>query len=253
MESGEETNSNPSSILDTANSFQLSGSDVDLNGFNVAHKIRTAKQCVKGSNTGDSDYTNDTVNLGELNSCRYEKTDEMDNMTTGICHISENKSQHSPSKIRKNTTGSGVLRYALHLRFLCPFPKKSSRSVQRCKADPSSGEVRNNLNTEGERRFYLYNDLRVVFPQRQTDSDEGKVYYLQHFTYTIYVYIQFSCFLSIKKKNPVASFVCLIFNLLVISSCASGIQLLTPMNVHMLQLHVEYHFPSDPKYFDISN
>ncbi|KAL6181776.1 hypothetical protein ACLB2K_048425 [Fragaria x ananassa] len=192
FESGEETNSNPSSILDTAKSFQLSGSDVDLNGFNVAHKIRTAKQCVRGSNTGGSDYTKDTVNLGELNSCRYEKTDEMDNTTTGIYHISENKSQHSPSKIRKNTTGSGVLRYALHLRFLCPFPKKSSRSVQRCKADPSSGEVRNNLNTEGERRFYLYNDLRVVFPQRQTDSDEGK-------------------------------------------------------------LHVEYHFPSDPKYFDISN
>ena len=27
----------------------------------------------------------------------------------------------------------------------------------------------------GERRFYLYNDLRVVFPQRHSDTDEGKV------------------------------------------------------------------------------
>ncbi|GAB2273072.1 hypothetical protein Dimus_007879 [Dionaea muscipula] len=62
--------------------------------------------------------------------------------------------------------GNGVLRYALHLWFLCPHHKKASRSsFQRCKSDP----------WEGERRFYLYNDLKVVFPQRHSDSDEGKV------------------------------------------------------------------------------
>ncbi|XP_062026522.1 uncharacterized protein LOC133742857 [Rosa rugosa] len=194
-ESGEENDSNPSSILDTASSFQLTGND-----------IRTSNQCVKGISTSDSAYTKDAVNqhkrgeeecmvtssLGDFNSFRYEKTNEKDNMTMSTCHISESKSLHSPSKLRNNTTGAGVLRYALHLRFLCHFPKKCSRSVQRCKLDPSSGQAKNSLDIEGERRFYLYNDLRVVFPQRQTDSDEGK-------------------------------------------------------------LHVEYHFPSDPKYFNISN
>ncbi|KAL5543826.1 hypothetical protein UlMin_007610 [Ulmus minor] len=88
------------------------------------------------------------------------------------------------------TNSAGVLRYALHLRFICPLPKKNSRSLQRCKSDPSSEPARNK-DIEGERRFYLYSDLRVVFPQRHSDSDEGK-------------------------------------------------------------LHVEYDFPSDPKYFDIS-
>lgn len=58
---------------------------------------------------------------------------------------------------------SGVLRYALHLKFLCPVRKKASKIGQK-----------KSLNDE-ERRFYLYNDLRVVFPQRHTDSDEGKV------------------------------------------------------------------------------
>lgn len=58
---------------------------------------------------------------------------------------------------------SGVLRYALHLKFLCPLRKKASKVGQKKSLD------------DGERRFYLYNDLRVVFPQRHTDSDEGKV------------------------------------------------------------------------------
>ncbi|KAM7475778.1 hypothetical protein LguiB_023021 [Lonicera macranthoides] len=110
---------------------------------------------------------------------------------TSGCNDLNGKSVRSPSKVN-DTTGSGVLRYALHLRFLCPFPKKCSRTVQRCKSDPfSAPSSKSNINMEGERRFYLYNDMRVVFPQRHSDSDEGK-------------------------------------------------------------LHVEYHFPSNPKYFDIS-
>lgn len=70
--------------------------------------------------------------------------------------------------------GAGVLRYALHTRFVCPLPKKNSRSLQRCKSDPFSAPARND-DIDGERRFYLYNDLRVVFPQRHSDADEGKV------------------------------------------------------------------------------
>lgn len=88
---------------------------------------------------------------------------------------SEGKSVNSPSKVNKNNTSTGVLRYALHLRFLCPCSKRSSRSVQRCKSDPLSAPVSNKKDSEAERRFYLYNDMRVVFPQRHSDSDEGKV------------------------------------------------------------------------------
>ncbi|KAK7353793.1 hypothetical protein VNO80_19245 [Phaseolus coccineus] len=86
---------------------------------------------------------------------------------------------------------AGILLYALHLRFMCPFPKRRSRSVHKCKSDTLSTEVRNIVDIEPERSFYLYDDMRVVFPHRHSDSDEGK-------------------------------------------------------------LHVEYHFPSNPKYFDIS-
>lgn len=91
----------------------------------------------------------------------------------GECRETDKKFVHGCSKVNENTTGAGALRYALHLRFLCPSPKKSSRSAQRCKSDPLS--KRSGLDVEGERRFYLYNDLRVVFPQRHSDADEGKL------------------------------------------------------------------------------
>lgn len=77
-----------------------------------------------------------------------------------ICHRTERQPPASCLKANKNMAGAGALRYALHLRFLCPFPKKGSRSVN---------------GKEVDRRFYLYNDLRVVFPQRHSDADEGKV------------------------------------------------------------------------------
>ncbi|KAG8388121.1 hypothetical protein BUALT_Bualt02G0092800 [Buddleja alternifolia] len=87
----------------------------------------------------------------------------------------DSKSLCSPSKVNKNSTGSGVLRYALHLRFVCPHRKKYSKTGQKFKSGPSSLPSRNNMDIEGERRFYLYNDMRVVFPQRHSDSDEGKL------------------------------------------------------------------------------
>ncbi|KAK6920463.1 protein of unknown function DUF4210, partial [Dillenia turbinata] len=107
---------------------------------------------------------------------RSETNEELGNKShigLNIFKVVGNKSFHSPSKVNKNITGGGVLRYALHLRFLCPFPKKSSKSVRRCKSDPLSIPAENSPKAE-ERHFYLYNDLRVVFPQRHTDSDEGK-------------------------------------------------------------------------------
>lgn len=77
-----------------------------------------------------------------------------------IFHGTERKPSPACLKANDNMAGVGALRYALHLRFLCPYPKKGSKSTD------SKGL---------ERRFYLYNDLRVVFPQRHSDVDEGKV------------------------------------------------------------------------------
>lgn len=104
----------------------------------------------------------------------------------------ERKASSGNAKVKDNLSNSGALRYAVHLRFLCPSPKRGSKSFQRCKSDPLSLPQNNCAENGHERRFYLYNDLRVVFPQRHTDSDEGK-------------------------------------------------------------LNVEYHFPADPKYFDIGD
>ncbi|KAK4362726.1 hypothetical protein RND71_017967 [Anisodus tanguticus] len=102
------------------------------------------------------------------------------------------KPANSTPKVNESTANSSVLRYALHLWFLFPYPKKSSKSGIQCKDDQASPTARNGMAVEGRRRFYLYNDMRVVFPQRHSDADEGK-------------------------------------------------------------LHVEHHYPRDPKYFDISD
>ncbi|KAI3833018.1 hypothetical protein MKX03_000802 [Papaver bracteatum] len=152
-----------------------------------------------------------TCHLGQLSkeyedthgftSSKCQKTDgeEHDPIEEDICQ-NEPVKKLAPSccsskpNEKKTSTSSNcarVLRYALHLRFLCPSPKKVSKSA-RCNSDPLPGSQGNNKDVVGERRFYLYNDLRVVFPQRHSDSDEGK-------------------------------------------------------------LNVEYDFPADPKYFDISN
>eukprot|EP00249_Psilotum_nudum_P020673 c27802_g1_i2 orf=60-2585(-) len=79
---------------------------------------------------------------------------------------------------RISDIGGSALRYALQLRFLCP-------PVKRFKGMQSSGHAVSSFkNLPGrsvggdlvdERRFYLYNELRVVFPQRQSDADEGKL------------------------------------------------------------------------------
>ena len=86
----------------------------------------------------------------------------------------ENPSEkaHNKGSTLKVNSGFGVLRYALHLRFLCCASKKGLKVMRRCKSDLlSAPDEQPNL----DRRFYLYSNLKVVFPQRHTDSDEGKV------------------------------------------------------------------------------
>ncbi|CAN6702972.1 unnamed protein product [Malus baccata var. baccata] len=124
-----------------------------------------------------------------LNNGEYRSSNGKEREFADACYGTDRKHGHVCSRFNQNS--NGALRYALHLRFICPFPKKSSRTVQRCKSDPLSTPQRTGLDMDGERRFYLYNDLRVVFPQRHADADEG-------------------------------------------------------------ELNVEYHFPEDPKYFDIN-
>lgn len=90
---------------------------------------------------------------------KYDKEDQV------------SESEGPQSKVSGNGTSVGALRYALHLRFICPSHKKYSR----CKSGSLSGPQRSIVDNDGERLFYLYNDLRVVFPQRHLDADEGKV------------------------------------------------------------------------------
>ncbi|KAK8560174.1 hypothetical protein V6N13_061239 [Hibiscus sabdariffa] len=129
-------------------------------------------------------------NMKDIESENEECFGKLDSLSNDR-NVNLNKLVHSSPRVNESTMSAGVLRYALHLHFLCPSTKKCSKSVRRCKSDPLSTPAEN-MNIEGERRFYLYNNMRVVFPQRQSDADEG-------------------------------------------------------------QLNVEYDFPLNPKYFDISS
>ncbi|CAK7336791.1 unnamed protein product [Dovyalis caffra] len=120
------------------------------------------------NNTRSSDYSRFSNNESKI-------TDVEDCSPPNSSRLCISKSVHGSSKVNANTTGAGVLRYALQLQFMCPLPKKSSRSFQRCKSDPSSVPAADNMDIDSERRFYLYSNMRVVFPQRHSDSDEGKL------------------------------------------------------------------------------
>lgn len=139
----------------------------------------------KGTLPLETNHLGETVDAKETacESCK-DKCNNGD-----VCHEIDRKSQHSCSKVNGSMSNAGSLRYALHLHFLCPSPIKGSKSVQTSKSDTIS-IAHGARDKKDERRFYLYNDLKVVFPQRHLDADEGK-------------------------------------------------------------LNVEYHFPEDPKYFDI--
>ncbi|KAI8019106.1 Protein FAM214B [Camellia lanceoleosa] len=132
------------------------------------------------------------IDQNECDNTLCHRTGHKDFSWPDLCHEAKDKSEHACSKVNENAASGGTLRYALHVRFLCPFSKRSVISVRSCKSDPPSVPQKTKLDADRKRRFYLYNDMRVVFPQRHSDADEGK-------------------------------------------------------------LNVEYHFPADPKYFDISN
>ncbi|CAI8584763.1 unnamed protein product [Vicia faba] len=89
------------------------------------------------------------------------------------------ESGKSSNSCSKNSSSAGPLRYALHLRFICPSLKKTGRPVQKCRYNSLSEKARSDM--EGERRFYLCNDLKAVFPQRHSDADEGKMNVEYHF------------------------------------------------------------------------
>ncbi|GAV62725.1 Chromosome_seg domain-containing protein/DUF4210 domain-containing protein [Cephalotus follicularis] len=165
---------------------------VNVNGVDVVHAIESSCQNIHDMETEGSAFSwGPAIQTSgfKFNSNECIKRDAEDS-SLSTCNTNANDFVHSPSKINKNSAGAGVLRYALHLRLLCSFPKNCSRSVQRYKSHQSSASAEKKK-VEMERCFYLYGDMRVVFPQRQSDSDEGK-------------------------------------------------------------LHVEYDYPSNPKYFNIS-
>lgn len=147
------------------------------NGAHGEQEVNTefaaSEDCLAQSNCFDTasnlDQINDFINYKD------QRTNEKIYSLMNKGHENEKNYVHSPLKVNENTTGSGVLRYALHLRFLCLHPKKPSKTVQRCKSDPLSSPQKDIMDVERERRLYLYNDLRVVFPQRHSDADEGKV------------------------------------------------------------------------------
>ncbi|XWS51476.1 hypothetical protein CRYUN_Cryun12cG0179500 [Craigia yunnanensis] len=154
------------------------------------HTTRYPDQNMKDIESETAGFVGDLDNGSSGLNSECIQTDQ-DNSLLDASNVNLNKLVRSSSRVNESIMGAGVLRYALHLWFLCSSPKKCSKSVRRCKSDPLSAPT-GNMNIEGERRFYLYSDMRVVFPQRHSDADEG-------------------------------------------------------------QLHVEYDFPSNPKYFDTSS
>ncbi|KAF3435292.1 hypothetical protein FNV43_RR22379 [Rhamnella rubrinervis] len=193
-----------SKVIEKGNPIKLSQEVMDADGFDTVNTIRSLDQktevIYEASKLVDSRDKGDlskSPNMPRASVHHFMLEKQCNNAGDGkeqncmdTCQGTEKKPVHGCSRVNENNGTAGALRYALHLRFICPFPK-NSRSMQRCKSDPLSIPEKTGLDMNGERRFYLYNDLKVVFPQRHSDADEGK-------------------------------------------------------------LNVEYHFPDDPRYFDIN-
>ena len=106
-----------------------------------------------------------TIHLGQNNSKTNSKSDLLD-------------ANDVRTKRASYGGNAGVLRYALHLRFICPALKSGQQGKE---MDLSLGDADDRgMDQDKKRRFYLYSDLRVVFPQRHSDSDEGKVKFELH-------------------------------------------------------------------------
>lgn len=194
----EETDSD-SKVIDTREIQNAAGVDNATRSLDRSTEIRS-----EGPNLVDSIVKGDKSNLApktgrvgiplfmvekRFDGEEYPSNDDKDQNWVDACCETDRKQVHGCSRVNRNK--NSALRYALHLRFICPSPKKGSRSVQRCKSDPLSAPQRTSLDVEGERRFYLYNDLRVVFPQRHSDADEGKVCVYLHYAHTQHIQIQY--------------------------------------------------------------
>ncbi|KAK1260059.1 hypothetical protein QJS04_geneDACA015392 [Acorus gramineus] len=140
----------------------------------------SSSQNVEGSPLCFPSETENRKAVDVFNKVECQKAKEGKCNPLNSCPSVSKTSFGTPIKVKENS--SGALRYALHLRFLCPSIKKCVRSMQRCKSDPFSVPRTNTTSDcDGGRRFYLYNDLRVVFPQRHFDADEGKLRVEHHF------------------------------------------------------------------------
>ncbi|XP_030439636.2 uncharacterized protein LOC115661524 isoform X2 [Syzygium oleosum] len=180
-DTGAKVDFKPSAII---HSSQPSNNYSKLDNIKYVKTSAKPNKELKAKGSGCIDDLPHHLRKFAMNDDEPAKTDD------GSSQSDTNTIPTSSSKVNQVPGVRGSLRYALHLRFFCPFSKKF-RSVRRCNSDPSSAPAGENNCNDGPRRFYLYNDLKVVFPQRHSDSDEGK-------------------------------------------------------------LHVEYHFPSDPKYFNLN-
>ncbi|MCL7044462.1 hypothetical protein MKW94_017852 [Papaver nudicaule] len=171
---------NPNGVVDIVHTLGCANQNSKVTKSDRSHSLRCVysgdnQQYPRTQHNGEMNHLllspgDDLSRTNELNGSEQEKTPIETSEET------DKRSFHSP--INENT--AGVLRYALHLRFLC-LSKRCSKSLQRCKSDPLSSPQTNSLDVGGERRFYLYNDLRVVFPQRHSDADEGKLNTDYHF------------------------------------------------------------------------
>ena len=177
-----------SKVIEKGNPIQFSQEVMDADGFDTLNTIRSLDKETEA--TSEASNLMDLIDKGDLSKspnmprasvCSFMLEKDCNNAGDGkyqncaeTCQGTEKKPVHSCSRVNENNGTAGALRYALHLRFICPFPK-NSRSMQRCKSDPLSIPEKTGMDMDGDRRFYLYNDLKVVFPQRHSDADEGKV------------------------------------------------------------------------------
>lgn len=135
---------------------------VDVSTCSLAASI--AATCSAVVRDSDEDHVNATVKSG-TKACAslttFSKTNKVSCEGTG-----------------RLDGGGSVLRYALHMRFLCPPLKTRGKCRGKDTQNSASSVPSVSSGSAGaldERRFYIYGDLRAVFPRRQSDADEGKV------------------------------------------------------------------------------
>eukprot|EP00250_Pteridium_aquilinum_P015403 c22560_g1_i1 orf=348-2675(+) len=165
-----------------------------------AIKVETKNECVKSklctdqhcgnfvtSSYGSEQSGGNVASVGIHNMVTLHGKNLKDNLH--VCLDQSNSQDVSRREVvhannlhlrRPSGGGSSTLRYALHLRFVCPPLKTAQQtkksSIPPCDSSqvPFSGAKKDYVG-EDKRRIYLYSDLRVVFPQRHADSDEGKL------------------------------------------------------------------------------